>query len=294
MPGPELDTDADGAASTIRLDERSLHLRRLVVDGLEAAGSGHVGSSLSAIEILRVLYDDILRVDPDRPEWTDRDRFILSKGHGCLALYAVLADKGFFDTSLLRQFCAYGSPLGGHPELGTVPGVEWSTGALGHGLSVAVGIALSLRGRSPARVYVLCGDGELGEGSVWEAAMAAAHHGLDRLCVLVDRNGVQSCDRTESVLALEPLAEKWRSFGFATTTVDGHDPARLRSVLGGLPMIAGKPTAIICRTVKGKGLPAAEGQAAWHYRHGIDSECAAAMRAELTDRPAGMVVRGDV
>jgi transketolase len=266
----------------VPLDDRSLRLRGLVVDALAAVGQGHIGPSLSAIEILRVLYDDVLRVDPASPGWPDRDRLIYSKGHGCLALYAVLADKGFFDTSLLRTVGTLGSPLGGHPERPAAPGVEFSTGALGHGLPVGVGVALGLRirGRS-SRVFVVTGDGELNEGSVWEAAMAAAHHRLDALTVVVDRNGVQSYAGTSEILELEPLADKWSSFGFETVTVDGHDLAALRSVLGRVPLAPGRPSAVICRTVKGRGLAFAEHDAAWHYRSGIDAEQVALMRAAL-------------
>ena len=270
----------------IVLDERSRHLRRLIIDGLAAAGRGHVGPSLSVVEILRVLYDDVLNVDVGDPLWAERDRFILSKGHACLALYAILADKGYFDQAALRTFCEFGSPLGGHPERGVVPGVECSTGSLGHGLSIGVGIGLGLRARrSGARVFVVMGDGELNEGSVWEGALAAADHQLNSLCVLVDRNGVQSYDRSDAILGLEPLADKWRSFGFAVATVDGHDVDALRSLLRSLPIMAGRPTAVICETVKGKGLSFAEGDAAWHYRHDIDIAQADLMYAAL-DGPA--------
>lgn len=265
------------------MDGRSRDLRRLVVYGLAAAGRGHVGPSMSPLEMLRVLYDDVLQVDPTNPDWPDRDRLIYSKGHGCLALYAILADKGFIDRELLATFCALDSPLGGHPERHLVPGVEFSTGALGHGLSVGVGIALGLRirHRTP-RVFVMTGDGELGEGSVWEAALAAAHHRLDTLTVLVDCNGVQSYASTDEVLGLEPLAAKWESFGFAAVSVDGHDVAELRAVLHRVPLQSGRPTAVICRTVKGMGLPFAEGEALWHYRSGIDAEQAAMMYAALS------------
>jgi transketolase len=265
------------------LDERSLSLRRLIVDALASAGQGHVGPSLSVVEILRVLYDDILAVDPANPGWPERDRLIFSKGHGCLALYAILADKGFFDAALLRTVGAFGSPLGGHPENNAAaPGVEFSTGSLGHGPAVGVGVALALRiQRRRARVFVLTGDGELDEGAVWEAALSAAHHRLESLSVLVDRNGVQSYARTAEVLELEPLAAKWRSFGFAVATVDGHDVAALRSTLRRLPFHPGQPSAVICETVKGKGLPFAEHDAGWHYRSGLDQQQVALMREAL-------------
>jgi transketolase len=273
---------AGSAAGAAPLDERSLALRRSIVDALAAAGQGHVGSSLSAVEILRVLYDDILRVNPNDPRWPDRDRFVFSKGHGCLALYAILADKGFFAPALLHSVGTLDSPLGGHPESHAAPGVEFSTGALGHGLSVGTGMALALRMQHrPARVFVLLGDGELDEGSVWEAALSAAHHRLDSLCVLVDRNRVQSYSDTERILGLEPLPDKWRSFGFAVTTVDGHDVAALRAALRQAAATMGRPSAVICHTIKGKGLPFAENSAFWHYRSGIDEQQVSLMRAAL-------------
>ena len=267
------------------LDERSLTMRRRIVDALAAAGQGHVGPNLSVVEILRVLYDDVLRVDPAEPDWAERDRVIFSKGHGCLALYTILADKGFLDPALLMTVGSAGSPLGGHPESHAAPGVEFSTGALGHGLPVGVGIALALRiRRRTARVFVVTGDGELNEGSMWEAAMSAAHHRLDSLTVVVDRNGVQSYASTAEVLDLEPLAAKFRSFGFAATTVDGHDVAALRATLHRVPLRRGRPSAVICRTVKGRGLPFAEHDAAWHYRSGIDKHQVALMRDALAGR----------
>jgi len=264
------------------LDERSIHLRRLVVQALASAGRGHVGPSLSLIEILRVLYDDYLRHRAGDPGWPDRDRLVLSKGHGCLALYAVLADKGFFPVHELRGFCEPESPLGGHPEYGKVPGVEASTGALGHGLSMGVGLALAAerRGR-PTRVVVVTGDGELNEGSIWEAAMACAAHRLDRLTVFVDRNGLQCYGPTQSVLDLGRLAEKWRAFGFEPVEVDGHDVKALREVVRRLPTTPGRPTAVICHTVKGRGLEFAEQDPRWHYLHEITEEHVARMRSCL-------------
>lgn len=243
---------------------------------LLAAGRGHVGPALSLVEILRVLYDDVLTFRPAAPTWADRDRCILSKGHGCLALYAVLADKGFFAEAELDKFCAADGILGGHPERGLVPGVEASTGALGHGLSIGVGMALAarLRGRRH-RVFVVTGDGELDEGSVWEAAMAAGKHRLDSLTAVVDYNGLQSYGPLAEVQGLEPLEDKFASFGFAAVTVDGHDVAALRRVFGRLPLTPGKPSVVICRTVKGRGIPSAEGNASWHHKSRLsDAELA--------------------
>ena len=237
---------------------------------------------MSLIEILRVLYDEILRINPANPAEPGRDRCILSKGHGCLALYAVLADKGFFDKAELDRFCRFDGILGGHPERGKVPGVEASTGALGHGLSIGVGMALAARMSSrDSRVFVVLGDGEINEGSVWEAAMSASKHRLDRLTAIVDYNKIQSAGPTREILDLEPLSDKWRSFGFATEEVDGHDVDALRSVFSRLPFEVGRPSAVVCHTVKGKGLPFAEHDPAWHHRSRFDAETLERMHREL-------------
>jgi transketolase len=259
--------------SKILLDERSLYLRRLVIEAFDGGGRGHIGSSLSLIEILRVLYDDIMTFDPADPKVANRDRFVLSKGHGCLALYVLLADKGYFPKSDLRSFCHEGSFLGGHPERGKVPGVEASTGALGHGLSIGLGIALAARiKKQKYRVFVAMGDGEINEGSVWEAAMCAGKHELDNLTVMVDYNKMQSYGETEVVQDLEPLADKWRAFNFNVRHVDGHDRKQLQNSFGGLPFETGKPNAIICHTVKGKGIPMAENDPTWHHKSRLSPE----------------------
>ena len=267
---------------TIPLDARSKALRRLIMDALLAAGRGHVGPAMSLVEILRVLYDDVLKVRPKEPDWPGRDRCILSKGHGCLALYAVLADKGFFPKRELQRFCADDGILGGHPERGLVPGVEASTGALGHGLSIGVGMALAARLRKRSnRVFVVLGDGELNEGSVWEAAMSAAKHGMSSLTAIVDHNRLQSYGPVTEVMPLTPLAEKFRSFGFEVEEVNGHDVDALRSAFGRLPVVEGQPSAIICNTVKGKGIPPAEHSVAWHHRARLNDEELGAIRAAL-------------
>jgi transketolase len=281
-----MDSLVQDAARTVgvahRLDERSLYLRRLVVRALEGGERGHIGSSMSLIEILRVLYDDVLRFRAAEPRWAGRDRMILSKGHGCLALYVTLADKGFFPLDELDTFCRRDSILGGHPEAGKVPGVEASTGALGPGLSVGLGMALALRARkSDARVFVVMGDGEINEGSVWEAAMCAAKHRVDRLTALVDYNKIQSAGPTREIQDLEPLMDKWRAFGFAVAEVDGHDVAALRETCVRLPLAAGKPSAIICHTVKGKGIPFAENDAEWHHKSKIGGDLVARMYGAL-------------
>ena len=266
------------------LDARSRYLRRLTVDALIGGERGHIGSTMSLIEILRVLYDSVLSYRADEPDWPARDRCVLSKGHGCLALYAVLADKGFFEPAALTDFCRHHSFLGGHPERGKVPGVEASTGALGHGLSLGVGMALAqrMRGRA-ARVFVIMGDGEINEGSVWEAAMSAAKHRLDNLVAIVDYNKIQSAGPTAVIQELEPLADKWRAFGFETVEVNGHDVTALEEVLGALPRATGKPTAVICHTVKGKGIPFAEHDPSWHHKSKLPVEVHADLYAALED-----------
>jgi transketolase len=248
------------------LDERSLELRRTIVRILEAARRGHVGATFSLVEILRVLYDDVLSYKADDPEWPERDRFILSKGHGCLALYPLLAEKGFFPEEELWKFCKSDGILGGHPEH-KVPGIEASTGSLGHGLSIGVGFALNARfQKSSHRVFVVIGDGESNEGSVWEAALCAGKHRLSNLTVLVDYNKHQSYASTSEVQDLEPLTDKWKSFGFAVKEADGHDVDDLRSTLSDLPFDSAKPNAIICHTIKGRGVSYAENNMLWHHK----------------------------
>ena len=269
-------------ANSPPLDNRSRHLRRLVIQALDGGGRGHLGSTLSLIEIVRALYDHVLRHRPAEPKWEGRDRFILSKGHGCLALYAILADHGYFPADELVNFCKRDSYLGGHPEAGKVPGVEASTGALGHGLSIGVGMALAARiKKADTRVFVAMGDGEINEGSVWEAAMSAGKHRLDNLIAMVDYNKIQSYGFVTEVQPLEPLADKWRAFGFHAIEVDGHDVAALRAVLGGAPAEPGKPTAVICHTVKGRGIPFAENEPSWHHKSKIAPDQIAAMYAAL-------------
>lgn len=256
-----------------KLDDRSYYLRSLVINALRSARRGHFGPSMSLMEIMRVLYDDYLNYDPKDPLWEDRDRFILSKGHGCLALYALLADKGFFRKEELLSFCKEEAMLGGHPERGLMPGVEASTGALGHGLSIGVGIALAARIKNKNyRVVVVTGDGELNEGSIWEAAMSASKHRLSNLTVFVDYNKLQCYGTTKEVLDLEPLVDKWKSFGFAVIEANGHDIENLRSIVKQLPLNNEKPTVVICHTIKGCGFPFAEHNPKWHYLHHVTDE----------------------
>lgn len=268
--------------ATPPLDERSKYLRKLVVRALEGGERGHVGSSMSLIEIMRVLYDDILRYRSSEPQWRDRDRMILSKGHGCIALYVMLADKGFFPLDTLDTFCRRDSILGGHPEAGKVPGVEASTGALGHGLSIGVGTALAMRmQKRDSRVIVVLGDGEIDEGSVWEAALCAGKHGLSNLTAVIDYNKVQSAGPTREIQDLEPLADKWRAFNFATVEVDGHNVEALRDVFHRLPVTQDRPTAIICHTIKGKGIGFAENDANWHHKSKINKDVVAKLYGAL-------------
>ena len=263
------------------LDGRSRYLRSLIVDALEGGGRGHVGSALSIVEIMRVLYDDVLSFQAQVPNWPSRDRLILSKGHGCLALYALLADKGFISQEELVSFCRFDSLLGGHPEYGRVPSVEASTGALGHGLAIGVGMAYAARlSGSAHHVFVVMGDGELDEGSIWESALAAGHHQLQNLTVVVDYNKLQSYGRVAEVWDLEPLAAKWNAFGFECMEVDGHDVADLQKALA-LPRVGQRPRAIIAHTVKGRGVSFAEGEPTWHHKSNLKPEEIKALRTAV-------------
>lgn len=252
------------------LDLESKIVRRSIINMIEVEKRGHVGAAMSLVEMLRVLYDEFLQYRPDEPLWQDRDRLILSKGHGCLALYATLAHKGFFPLEELNTFGKATSRMGGHPEFGKLPGVEASTGALGHGLPIGVGIALAAKIRNQNhRVVVIMGDGEINEGSVWEAAMSASKHQLSNLLAMIDYNKFQSYGPTQEVLDLEPLADKWKAFGFEVAEVDGHDIHALKALFNRFPLGEQKPTVVICHTVKGKGIPFAEGKAEWHHKSGL-------------------------
>jgi transketolase len=272
-------TSAGRDALVQSLRRRAARIRRRDLAMITRAGLGHPGGDLSAADILTTLYFAVLRVDPNNPLDPQRDRFILSKGHCSGALYTTLAEAGFFPIELLDTFAQPMSKLNGHPDRNKTPGVEANTGPLGHGLPVAVGCALAAHLDGAAwRTYVLTGDGELQEGSNWEAAMAAAHFGLDNLTLIVDRNGLQLGDATERTMALEPLADKMRSFGWSVTEVDGNDVAALLDVFAGLPVVAGKPTCIIAHTHKGQGVSFMRDQASWHHRIPTGDELAAAGR----------------
>lgn len=248
------------------LEKKANQIRRQLLEMIHASGAGHTGGSLSEADILTVLFYGVMRLDSSNPKWDDRDRFILSKGHSVEAYYVILADLGFFPVEELKTFCAYGSRLIGHPN-NKVPGVEANSGALGHGLSVGVGMALSAKlSQKDYRTFVLMGDGELAEGSVWEAAMAASKYRLDNLTAIVDRNTLQISGGTETVMPLEPLADKWRAFGFDVREADGHDYVQLQDALR---KHSNKPALVIARTVKGKGVSFMENQPSWH--HGVPS-----------------------
>ena len=256
-------------------------IRRDVLTMTHAAGSGHPGGSLSAVEILATLYCGVLSVDPARPDDPDRDRFLLSKGHAAPVLYSVLARRGFFDPALLPTLRQFGSPLQGHPHMGRLPGLDCSSGSLGQGLSIANGLAMAARrtGRS-YRTYCLMGDGEIQEGQVWEAAMTAAHFRLDGVCAIVDDNGVQLDGLTRDIMQVEPIGDKFRAFGWHVIEVDGHDLAALRAAFDEAAATKGVPTVLVAKTVKGKGVSFMEGKPAWHGKAPNDEELAAAL-AEL-------------
>lgn len=240
--------------------------RKSIVRMVSAGRSSHAGTALSSVDILVALYFSAMRIDPAKPDDPDRDRFIMSKGHGCSALYAVLAEKGFFPKERLSQFYLDGG-IPGHATLGCLPGVEASTGSLGHGLSLGVGLAMAAKiDKRPYRTFVLMGDGECDEGSVWEAAMLAGHMKLGNLVAIVDYNKLQSFGYTKDVIDLEPFAKKWESFGWSAVEVDGHDLDALCKILAKIPLRKGKPTAIIAHTTKGKGVSYMENRLEWHYK----------------------------
>lgn len=242
-------------------------IRGRVVSMSHAARTPHLGSALSCVDILVAIYWGALRVDPKNPQELGRDRFILSKGHAATALYAALAKRGFFEESLLDGFNTAGSPLAEHPSPHGIPGVDAATGSLGHGLPLALGMALAGRiQKLKSRSYVLLSDGECEEGTVWEAALFAAAQRLDNVVAVVDYNRWQATGRSEQIMALAPLANKWRAFGWTACEVDGHDLTALRTVLNGVPDGTGRPVAVVAHTVKGKGVSFMEDDNNWHYR----------------------------
>jgi transketolase len=286
VAGPTLTPTSRIAA----LDGIAAGIRRDVVDALEHAGHehrGHPGASLSIVDLITALYFDIMRIDPARPDWPDRDRFVLSKGHGCMALYAALARRGFFDPQHLRTFRRAGSILQGHPDMRKTPGVDMTSGSLGHGLSAGVGLALDARARgSASRSFVVLGDGELQEGLVWEGAMAAAKYALDTMVAFVDCNGLQSSGHVDDIMPIEPLADKWRAFGWQVESVDGHDMGEILTAVAASGS-SGRPTVVLARTLKGKGVPYMEGDNRWHQASPTFAEATAGKPA-IAQAPAGL------
>ena len=259
--------------------ELARNIRQRALQMIHAAGSSHVGSTLSMAEILAVLYSGVLNVSPATVDSPERDRFILSKGHACAGLYAVLAERGFFPLEWLETFYGNGSKLAGHATT-SVPGVEISTGSLGHGLPIACGMALAAkRDGHSFRVFTVLSDGECDEGSVWEAALFAPQHRLDNLTVIVDYNKIQSLGNVSDILELEPFGAKWEAFGWRVTEIDGHDHEQIIEALGRAPGATGKPDCILAHTVKGKGVPFMENQLLWHYRSPNADELARAVAA---------------
>lgn len=247
------------------LQEKATTIRRLIVEAFVKAGHGHYGGCLSEVEILTALYFRVMNVNSKEPRWPDRDRLVLSKGHGAVGLCATLAYAGFFPTEMVYTYDTYASRIGLHPDMHKVPGVDMSTGSLGLGIAAACGMAIACKvDRKPWKVYTLVGDGECDEGIVWEAAMFAHHHKLDNLVAIIDRNMLSMDGPTEEIMSLEPLPDKWRVFGWAVRVVDGHDIGELVDALESTPFEKGKPSMIIARTVKGKGISFMEGKVNFH------------------------------
>jgi transketolase len=250
-----------------RLAALARRIRAHTLRMVHQAKASHVGSCFSMTDLLAVLYGAVLRVDPVRPHWPDRDRFLLSKGHGAAAIYATLAERGFFPVSWLDTYCQDGTRLAGHITHYGVPGVEMSSGSLGHGLSLACGMALAgQRDGRPYRVFALLSDGECDEGSIWEAILFAPHHRLDNLIALVDYNKIQSFGTVKEVLDLEPFAAKWGACGWAVREIDGHDIEQILTTLQGVPFEPGRPSCVIAHTIKGKGVSFMQDNLEWHYR----------------------------
>lgn len=267
-----------------RLAEIGREVRADIVRMTAAAGSGHPGGCLSAVELMTALYFSVMRHRPSEPKWPERDRFILSKGHACPLLYSLMARAGYFPAAELTTLRKFGSRLQGHPSCLALPALEVSSGSLGQGLSIANGLALAAKLNGQGfRVYCLLGDGELQEGQVWEAVMSAAHYKLDNVCALVDYNGLQIDGDVEKVMGLAPLAEKWRAFNWHVIAIDGHDYAQVLAAYAEAARTEGQPTVIIARTVKGKGVSFMENAAGWHGKAPNEEE----LRLALTEINAG-------
>ncbi|MBN2096987.1 MAG: transketolase [Candidatus Omnitrophica bacterium] len=260
-----------------KLEEQAKQIRRLIVQMLAQAGSGHPGGSLSSTDLISALYFSVLRHNHQEPNWPQRDRFHLSKGHCCPLLYAVLAESGYFPKETLWTLRCLGSTLQGHPDWRT-PGVEVASGSLGQGLSVAIGMALAARlNQLSYRVYCLLGDGEIQEGQIWEAAMAASHYACDNLCAILDHNGYQIDGRTKDIMNLEPLIDKWQAFGWHTVNIDGHKMREILQAFAEAKTIKGKPTIIIAKTIKGKGVSFMENVVDFHGRAPTQEEAKKAL-----------------
>lgn len=259
------------------LQEKADYVRLELLNLVYRARGGHIGGALSTVDLLVVLFYEVLRFRPEDPLWPERDRFVLSKGHCCEGYYVILADRGFFSKDELASFLKFQSRLAGHPHP-KIPGVEVATGSLGHGLSVSLGMALAgKRDQKTYRVYTMLGDGELAEGSVWEAAMAAPHFQLDNLTCIIDANGLQISGPTDRVMKSEPLKDRWASFGWTVREIDGHDFSQIRTALT-QPPVEKKPTLVIARTVKGKGFSLIENKVQWHHKVPTDEEYAALVK----------------
>ena len=255
------------------LKDIARNIRKDIVSMIHMSKSGHPGGSLSAVEILTALYFDEMNIDPNNCKMEDRDRFVLSKGHAAPALYATLAERGYFDKDILKTLRQYGSILQGHPDMKGTPGVEMSTGSLGQGFSVACGMAMASKlDNAPWRVYALLGDGEVQEGIVWEAAMSAAHYKLDNMVAFLDYNGLQIDGKTEDVMNIGPIVDKFKAFGWNVIEIDGHDFDQIFAALDMAKETVGKPTMIIAKTIKGKGVSFMENQAGWHGAAPSDSD----------------------
>ena len=266
------------ASEKLSLQKTACNIRMGIIESTHAAKCGHPGGSLSATEMFTYLYVKEMNIDPKNPKWEGRDRFVLSKGHTAPGLYAALANRGFFPVEDLLTLRRIDSYLQGHPNMNTVPGVDMSTGSLGQGVSVAVGMALGLKHQgNDARVYTLLGDGEIQEGQVWEAAMAAAHYKLDNLVLIVDNNGLQIDGNVADVMSPYPIVDKLLSFGFHTIAIDGHDFEAIDKAMTEAKKVKGQPTAIVMSTVKGKGVSFMQNDAGWHGKAPNDAEFEQAM-----------------
>lgn len=262
----------------VDLAKKAAHVRRKVVEMICKGKGGHLGGALSCVDILVVLYFKIMRVDPKNPGWEERDRFILSAGHKCLALYATMALRGYFEEEKLLSYGSKDCPFPGHPDRHKLPGIEANTGSLGHGLAIGGGMALAGKiDRKDWKVYVLLGDGEIAEGSCWESAAAASHHRLDNLIAIVDKNKLQIQGPTREVMNTDPLADKWKAFGWEVVEIDGHNLDDIFKALSNIPIKKNFPTAIIANTVKGKGLSFAEDNYKFHQWQPTPEECEKAM-----------------